>query len=148
MRWQTNLTFSIGSWLFRRCLPGAIPGFDCVLGNPPWEKIQAEEQAFFAAHDVNISEASGAKRKQLIEDLRLSNPKLYYDFAQYKKCIEVKDKFIKMSNRYPLTGSGKMNTYAAFAELSLSVLSSIGQSGLILPLGIVTDDNNKTFFQN
>ncbi|MHB8088819.1 MAG: Eco57I restriction-modification methylase domain-containing protein [Anaerolineaceae bacterium] len=124
----------------------AIGGFDCVLGNPPWEKIQAEEQVFFATRDINISSAVGIKRKNMIGGLQKNNPDLYKDFEQYKKSVEVIDTFIKISNRFPLTGSGKMNTYAVFAELGISVLSVKGHTGFILPLGIVTDENNKEFF--
>jgi hypothetical protein len=27
------------------------PGFDAVLGNPPWEKVQPESREFFSRHD-------------------------------------------------------------------------------------------------
>lgn len=121
-------------------------GFDCVLGNPPWEKIQVEEQPFFANRDSTISKATGSKRKELIKVLKQKNPILYSEFQCYKKEVELVDKFIKCSNRYTLTGNGKMNTYASFSELAYSLLSPQARCGVIVPLGIATDDNNKTFF--
>ncbi|MBD2512117.1 N-6 DNA methylase [Nostoc muscorum FACHB-395] len=121
-------------------------GFDCVLGNPPWEKIQVEEQPFFANRDSSISKATGSKRKELIKVLKQKNPILYSEFQCYKKEVELVDKFIKCSNRYTLTGNGKMNTYASFSELAYSLLSPQARCGVIVPLGIATDDNNKTFF--
>ena len=39
-----------------------------------------------------------------------------------------------------------MNTYASFSELAYSLLSPQARGGIIVPLGIATDDNNKTFF--
>lgn len=125
---------------------GTRGGFDAILSNPPWEKIQVEEQSFFALYAPQISVAVGAYRKKLIDDLKLANPNLFEEFTQYKKSIEVVDTFIKLSERYPLSGKGKMNTYAVFAELGLSMLAHKGYAGLILPLGIVADENNKEFF--
>src|SRR5262249_21991349 len=52
-------------------------GFDVILGNPPWEKIQLEEQHFFAGFDDAIAQASASKRKQMIADLAKSQPALF-----------------------------------------------------------------------
>src|SRR5690606_18998395 len=32
-------------------------GFDCVLGNPPWERIKLQEEEFFATRSTFIKEA-------------------------------------------------------------------------------------------
>ena len=45
-------------------------GFDCVLGNPPWDKIQPEEQKFFASLQPEIADQGNAKiRKERIKAL-------------------------------------------------------------------------------
>ena len=51
-------------------------GFDVVVGNPPWEKIQVEEQPFFSTRDTEIAAATGSRRKQMIHALAESNPEL------------------------------------------------------------------------
>lgn len=38
----------------------ATGGFDVVLGNPPWERINIQEQEFFAAREPEIAEAPNA----------------------------------------------------------------------------------------
>jgi hypothetical protein len=124
----------------------ASGGFDVVLGNPPWEKIQVEELPFFASRDPLIAEASGAKRKEMIQKLKENNPGLFAAFREHRRQIEGIDKFLKTSDRFPLTGIGKMNTYATFSELSYALMSPNGRSGLVVPLGLATDDNNKAFF--
>jgi hypothetical protein len=121
-------------------------GFDCMLGNPPWEKIQVEERPFFATKDPEISQATGSKRKRLIEKLKGGNPELYKEFEIYRSNVESTDKFIKLSLRFPLSGKGKLNTYSVFSELFVTALSQKGASGFIVPLGIATDDGNKEFF--
>jgi hypothetical protein len=123
-----------------------VGGFDCVLGNPPWERIQVEEQSFFTNRDQQIASATGVKRKEYIRKLKETKPDLYNEFEKHRKDVEAIDKFIKTASRYPLTGSGKMNTYAIFSELCYSILSDWGAYGIVIPLGIATDDNNKDLF--
>jgi len=121
-------------------------GFDVVLGNPPWDKIQAEEQSFFASRDPVISAATGQKRKRMIEGLRATNPKIHSEFEEYKRNIGALDVFAKNSGRYGLTGKGKLNTYALFSELNSNLLTPLGRCGIIVPIGLVTDDTTKEFF--
>ncbi|MCX8207857.1 MAG: N-6 DNA methylase, partial [Methanothrix sp.] len=56
-------------------------GFDVVLGNPPWEQIQLEEQEFFAARDPEIANApNAAARKRLINKLADTRPELWQEY--------------------------------------------------------------------
>jgi type I restriction-modification system DNA methylase subunit len=46
-------------------------GFDCVIGNPPWERIKLQEREFFAHSAPKIAGAvSAAQRRKLIETLQ------------------------------------------------------------------------------
>jgi SAM-dependent methyltransferase len=46
-------------------------GFDCVLGNPPWERIKLQEKEFFAPRSEAIANAqNSAERQKLIAALR------------------------------------------------------------------------------
>ena len=43
-------------------------GFDCVLGNPPWERIKLQEEEFFASENRLVAQAKNkAERQQRIE---------------------------------------------------------------------------------
>jgi N-6 DNA Methylase len=49
----------------------ASGGFDCVLGNPPWERIKLQEQEFFASREPEIANApNAAARGKLIAKLK------------------------------------------------------------------------------
>ena len=37
--------------------PPTAPGFDVILGNPPWERIKLQEEEFFAGRDAEIAGA-------------------------------------------------------------------------------------------
>jgi len=46
----------------------ATGGFDCVLGNPPWERIKLQEEEFFATRHRDVAEAKNkAERAQRIQ---------------------------------------------------------------------------------
>jgi hypothetical protein len=120
-------------------------GFDCILGNPPWERIKLQEEEFFAARDPNIVLAANkAARQRLIDSLPQTNPTLALDFENAKHAAECSSKFVRISNRYKLTAVGDVNTYALFAEHGRDL--ACGRTGIILPTGIATDDTTKDFF--
>lgn len=122
-------------------------GFDCILGNPPWERIKLQEKEFFASRSFEIANApTAAIRKKLIEELPNHNPELYKEFEDAKRLSECESKFIRISERYPLTARGDINTYTIFSELSRTVINGNGRVGIIVPTGIATDDTTKEFF--
>lgn len=148
----------------------ATGGFDCVLGNPPWERVKLQEKEFFASRYPAIAEAkNAAERGRFIELLKngqlanqLSNAtdavddavegekRLYQEFIQAKQTAEAASVYAHVKEneggRYPLTGIGDVNTYALFAETMLQMKKSIGRAGFIVPTGIATDDTTKRYF--
>ena len=124
-----------------------VGGFDCVLGNPPWELLQIAEKEFFASRSAEIANAvNKAAREKLIKQLIKTNPGLAQAFEEAKHDAEAQNKFIRDSARFPLTAVGKINTYAVFAETTKKLISPSGRVGVILPLGIATDDTTKRYF--
>ncbi|NEE01150.1 Eco57I restriction-modification methylase domain-containing protein [Phytoactinopolyspora halotolerans] len=123
-------------------------GFSCVLGNPPWEHTELKEQEFFAARDPEIASATGAKRKQLINDLVQGDPALWEEFVAAKRREDGVRAFTRTSGRYELTGRGRINTYAIFAEADRSLIDPAGRLGVILPTGIATDATTQYFFRD
>ena len=122
-------------------------GFDLVLGNPPWERIKLQEKEFFAARDEKIANAANkAAREKLIRQLKDTDPELYSAYEEALQYSEASAKFIRESERFPLTCGGDINTYSIFSELAISHTRSNGRSGIIVPTGIATDDTNKHFF--
>jgi hypothetical protein len=122
-------------------------GFDCVLSNPPWERIKLQEEEFFASRDPEIAGATNkAARQKQLDALPKTNPMLYDAFMAAKHDAEAVSKFVRASGRFPLTAVGDVNTYALFAELSRTLLAPAGRAGIIVPTGIATDDTTKAFF--
>jgi len=121
-------------------------GFDCVLGNPPWEVMTLNEKEFFAFRAPEIAATPGAKRKKLIENLRKSDPPLYNEYISALQNEQKSTLFIRGSGRFPLTAIGKTNTYSIFSELVRKVIAPRGRAGIIVPTGIATDATTAPFF--
>ncbi|MGY4560936.1 DUF559 domain-containing protein [Thermostichus sp. MS-CIW-32] len=122
-------------------------GFDVILGNPPWDQIQLEEQEFFASRNTAIARApNAAARKRLIADLPKTNPALWHDYQRALHVAESTSRFLRGSGQYPLAGRGRINTYSVFAERVRSLLNIRGRAGIIVPTGIATDATNQFFF--
>lgn len=126
---------------------GREPGFDCVIGNPPWERMKLQEREFFSLPAPEIATATNAaKRRQLVAKLQSDDPAL---FERYQEALAAADSLLtycRTSGQYPLTGKGDINTYAVFAELASQLVAPNGRAGLLVPSGIASDMTTKDFF--
>ncbi len=145
-------------------------GFDCVLGNPPWERIKLQEEEFFATRHRDVAQARNkaerAQRIQWLSEGMLARhlypdltheahedeveKRLYREFVIARRTAEAASVFAHVKGtdggRYPLTGVGDVNTYALFAETILQIHADSGRAGFIVPTGIATDDSTKAYF--
>ena len=128
---------------------GWTGGFDCILGNPVWERVKLQEQEFFATRAPEIANAANAAaRKKLIAALPTTNPPLWTEWCDALRESQGASQFMRESGRYPLCGVGDINTFAVFSELNRTVLHPNGRAAFIVPAGIATDDTTKAFFDD
>ena len=124
-------------------------GFDCVLGNPPWERVKLVEKEWFAERAPEIADAPrAADRKRMIRALKTDDFPLYRRFLDAARESEGRSHLMRDTGRYPLCGRGDVNLYAVFAECMRNVVNERGRAGCVLPTGIATDDTTKFFFQD
>ncbi len=145
-------------------------GFDCVLANPPWERIKLQEEEFFASRNSMIAAAKNkAERGYRIDWLSqgmlarhlypeqghppeeaAQEKALYAEFISARRSAEAASMLAHLKQeqggRYPLTGVGDVNTYALFAETISQIVAKNGRAGFIVPTGIATDDSTKAYF--
>lgn len=119
---------------------GSRGGFDCVLGNPPWERTSFEDDQFFTSRAPEIIEATTtAKRKRLIGALPQANPDLHRAYVAARRFSEAQNHFFSDSGRYVYANKGRMNYYPLFTECALGLVGSSGRVGLIVQTGLATD---------
>ncbi|MFZ6720229.1 Eco57I restriction-modification methylase domain-containing protein [Undibacterium sp. Ji49W] len=124
----------------------ASGGFDCVLGNPPWEVSQMGEEEFFTTRAPHIAQLPGDKRKRAIAALPVTDPHLWATYVIEGHRIAAVNNFFRGSGRYPLTAFGKLNTYSLFAETISHICHDKGRCGVIVPTGLITDYSNSNYF--
>ena len=111
---------------------GRRGGFDVVLGNPPWEKVQPEEKQFFVRIAPDIAAASASKRKKLIDGLKTRDPDLYSRWLQYRRRIEAIGHYARGSCQYKHSAKGNLNLAYLFVDMSQQLLCQSGR--LVLQL--------------
>jgi hypothetical protein len=126
--------------------PFARGGFDVVLGNPPWERVNAEARQFFAATRPDIAEAMTSQRRELIKDLAASEPHLFARFAEAQRQASAEIQFFQGSGLYPRLNQARINTYLLFTEMALHACRPQGRIGMIVPSGVATDEIARDLF--
>lgn len=129
-------------------------GFDCVVGNPPWDRIKLQEKEFFSQRIPAIADASNkAARDKMIKALVTGNVferQVYADFEHALHNADATSNIVHYKDfddcRFALTGTGDVNLYALFAELNYRLRNERGTAGFVCPSGIATDDSTKDFF--
>ena len=111
------------------------PGFDCVLGNPPWEKAKVEKQQWWARHKPGIRALSVGKMNAVIEALRRSRPDL--DDAYHRDMDEAQRIAALLRRTFDL-GAGDTDLYQAFGWRFWHLTAEGGAIGVVLPRQALT----------
>lgn len=123
-------------------------GFDCLLGNPPWEKINLEDKEFFAIRKPSISAIKKAStRNKAIAALAEEEPELYIEYLDAVDFTNKQIAFFKSSGAYSYGNDGLLNTYPLFTEKVSSILNPLGTCGYIIPSGFFMDDTTSPLFR-
>jgi hypothetical protein len=128
-------------------------GFDCLLGNPPWEKINLEDKEFFAIRKPLISAIkNSSKRSKAIAALKTEEPVLFHEYIEAVDYTNKQISYFKESKSYLFGNAGLLNTYPLFTEKVSLLLNPNGACGYIIPSGFFMDDTTsplfRHFFQN
>jgi hypothetical protein len=114
-------------------------GFDCVLGNPPWEMSETKDNEFFSTLYPDILSVKSAKDKGLVYlRIQKENPQLWNEYLQYVNNINHFEKYIHLSNKFPLSSIGRLNSYRMFIEIYDSIIKTTGFIGAIIPSEFVS----------
>jgi hypothetical protein len=121
-------------------LPVAFPevflrdrsGFDCIVGNPPWEEATVEELGFWALRYPGLKSLPQAQQRAELDHLQATRPDLV---AEYELLVdEMKRlKTLLLSGPYPGMGQGDPDLYKAFCWRFWQLVRMGGRIGVVLP---------------
>ncbi len=130
-------------------------GFTCVLGNPPWDKVDFEDKKYFSVVEPSIALLTGQRRRVRITEWQRDNPD---DAARYRAARrKVKSTFLfaSRSRSFPqcargltVPGVNSLPTDQLFAERFGVLAAPIGRVGCIIPTDIATGAAGQYLFRD
>jgi hypothetical protein len=109
------------------------PGFDVILGNPPWQEVTLEELGFWTRHFPGLKGLSEAERKKRIPQLRRDRPDLVADYER-EVAQTARERAVLGAGFYPGMGTGDPDLYKAFAWRFWQLAAKEGgRIGVVLP---------------
>jgi len=122
-------------------------GFDCILGNPPWDMQEVKDNEFFALSYPEILAVKSAKDKsKILKKIKDNNPLLWLQYEEYVRITYGQKHFMLDSGRYPLSAVGRLNLYRVILEISHTVINRRGRVGLVIPSGFASDSFSQNHF--
>mgnify|MGYP001017718933 CR=1 FL=1 len=118
-------------------------GFDLILGNPPWLKVEwneagilGERNPVFAVRKISASDLAKLRAEAFERFLGLQD-----EWTQELQEAEGTQSFLNAPQNYPLLQGMKANLYKCFMPLVWELNSALGVSGLLNPEGPYDDPN-------
>jgi hypothetical protein len=108
------------------------PGFDCIVGNPPWDKVRFEAQQFWVTRFPGLKSLGASEQDAAIDAFRQSYPE---EAEREKQEIQRRSELQAVfASAYRLQGRAGHQEYAKlFAERALALLRDGGALGYVLP---------------
>lgn len=122
-------------YLFPEVFLRERPGFDVILGNPPWDKVRHEAQQFWVVRDPGLNALPSSARDAHIELLRKTRTQDAAEEVAEQQYRELLQAVAKCS--YSLLGSGHFDFAKMFAERFLVAARTGGSLGVVMPQSLL-----------
>jgi len=124
------------------------PGFDAVLGNPPWDKIKPDRKEFYGRYDILIRAFVGGELDRRIRELEEKIPGLSDEFKAYEKRIKTVAACLKKGGDYRFqdwkidgkTTGGDPDAFKFFVERAWQLVREGGRVGFVVPSAIYNNE--------
>lgn len=133
--------------LFPEVFLRASPGFDVLVGNPPWEGLHVRQDEWWNRRIPGLGKLNAHGREKLIEKYRSQHPELENQFN-----LEVDSKNAQrlavLAGPYEGLGSGHVDLYQAFAWRNWTLIRESGQLALVMPRTALTGSGLRQWRRN
>ena len=109
-------------------------GFDIIITNPPWGKIEMMEKEFFNQYNSSITKKTSSKEFEDEKEKLLKNIDIKKQFLFEKKMTAIQIQCLGHIFKYQ--NSKKLDNYRLFIERCFQLLNKKGYMGLVIPYGL------------
>ncbi|MFY1702647.1 Eco57I restriction-modification methylase domain-containing protein [Micromonospora sp. WMMA1923] len=124
---------------------GWAGGFSCVLGNPPWDKVDFEDKKYFSVVEPEIAAIAGTARRSRIAAWAEEFPDEGERYRAERRRVKASFHFAAGSGAFPLCAKGltvrgvnSLQTDQLFTERFASIITLTGRFGCVIPTAIAT----------
>ena len=116
-------------------------GFDLVVGNPPWVKVEWEEKAVLGEFDplVAVQTIRPRDATRRVEAAVAADAAVRAAWFAEMEATAGTQTFLNATQNYPLLSGQKVNLYKCFLPMAWKVASQSGVVGLLHPEGPYDD---------
>lgn len=115
-------------------------GFDCIMANPPWDKVKPFRGDFFSDYIEGYSTMETKEAISLSNELLRENLEVAKKWETYEKSFSLQNSFYQDSYRYQVAKAadgkalkGDTNLYKVFIEKIYTILKQGGSCGIVIP---------------
>jgi hypothetical protein len=120
------------------------PGFDAVVGNPPWEEVTVEELGFYARYSPGIRALPQRAREAALAELIEQRPELAERLEDAGlRAAALRGYFSRCGDFY--TSPGDPDTYKLFSQRYRQLLREEGRMGVVLPRSVFVARGSAAF---
>jgi len=123
------------------------PGFDVIVGNPPWEEAMCDVHEFWARHLPGFRGLPQREQEAVLPTFRRDRPDLERAFSEERRRVEVLRSALE-SGPYPGMGTGHPDLYKAFSwRFWTLACEDGGRIGVVLPRSALSAKGSTEFRQ-
>ncbi|SFL06607.1 N-6 DNA Methylase [Streptosporangium canum] len=134
---------------------GWAGGFSCVLGNPPWDKVDFEDKKYFSVVEPSIAAISGVARRTRIAEWMKENPEAGERYLTERRKVKSTFHFTGKSGVFSFCQAGlsvkgvnSLFLDHLFVERFSSIIAPMGRLGCIAPTTIATGAGAQYLFSD
>lgn len=113
------------------------PGFDAVLGNPPWDKVLPSKHEFYGEFDALIRAYKGNDLKRRIGELNVQHEGLAKRFDAYSTRATTFARVLRAGGDFPLAEARSQAAHEDvakyFVDRAIALVAKGGAAGLVVP---------------
>ncbi|HEY9475549.1 MAG TPA: hypothetical protein VIS06_17090 [Mycobacteriales bacterium] len=113
------------------------PGFDVLLGNPPWEKVKVEEHQWWALRFPGLRSMSQKDKNAATARYKIDRPDLLAEYQAEVAATETAKNALGVGPFPGLRAATDTDLSLAFAWRFWHLLGADGRAGVVLPRGIL-----------